>query len=227
LLGGLVQINPVWLYGPYHPASVTTDAQPDYYVGWLEGALRLAPPWLVHVGSYTIPEVFWPGVVLPGIVFGLLYLWPFLEQRVTHDRATHHLLDRPRNRPMRTAIGVAALTFFIVLTLAGGQDVIAQQLRMSVTSVTLALRILLIAAPIATAAITWKWCHDLQAADARAGGSEPTDTPGSEPGGPVAPAHHPAREAASTIAGMAVLAGLAALGRRQRTRRARVANRDS
>ncbi|MDQ1449740.1 MAG: ubiquinol-cytochrome c reductase cytochrome b subunit, partial [Actinomycetota bacterium] len=165
LLGGLVQINPVWLYGPYDPASVTTDAQPDYYVGWLEGALRLAPPWLVRIGRFTIPEVFWPGVVLPGIVFGLLYAWPFLERRVTRDRATHHLLDRPRNRAVRTAIGVAALSFFAVLTLAGGQDVIAEQMRVSVTNVTLALRIMLVAAPVIAGAITWKWCHDLQAGD--------------------------------------------------------------
>ena len=181
LLGGLVQINPVWLYGPYHPAAVTTDAQPDYYVGWLEGALRLAPPWLVHIGGYTIPEVFWPGVLLPGVVFGLLYLWPFLEQRVTKDRATHHLLDRPRDRPVRTAIGVGALTFFIVLTLAGGQDVLAQEMHASITSVTLALRILLIALPVVTGLITWKWCHDLQAADARTDGSSPQGPRPDEP----------------------------------------------
>jgi ubiquinol-cytochrome c reductase cytochrome b subunit len=168
LLGGLVQINPVWLYGPYHPAAVTTAAQPDYYVGWLEGALRLTPPWAVRMGSYTIPEVFWPGILLPTVVFASLYLWPFIERRFTHDRAVHHLLDRPRDRPARTAIGVAALSFFIVLTLAGGQDVIAQQLHASITSVTLALRIMLFAVPIVAAAITVKWCHDLQAGDKEA-----------------------------------------------------------
>src|SRR5262249_3719664 len=100
-LGGLVQINPVWLYGPFQPAAVTTAAQPDWYVGWLEGALRLWYPWYLHIGSYNVPEVFWPGVVLPGITFMLLYAWPFLEARVTHDHAEHHLLDRPRDRPMR------------------------------------------------------------------------------------------------------------------------------
>ena len=165
LLGGLVQINPVWLYGPYQPAAVTTAAQPDYYVGWLEGALRLAPPWLVRIGPWTISELFWPGVVLPSIVFAALYLWPFLEARVTHDRRSHHLLDRPRERPVRTAIGVAALTFFAVLTIAGAQDVIAQLMRVPVTDVTTALRILLVAAPIVMALIAWKWCHDLVAGD--------------------------------------------------------------
>ena len=211
LLGGLVQINPVWLYGPYTPAAVTTDAQPDYYVGWLEGALRLAPPWLVHIGAFTIPEVFWPGVVLPAIVFGLLYTWPFLERRVTGDRATHHLLDRPRDRPIRTAIGVGVLAFFAVLTLAGGQDVLAQQTRVSVTTLTLVLRIMLIAAPLVTGAIAWKWCHDLQAGDARA---HPTveSTP---PKSPMPPDGHD-REVPTpkeTALGALVLGGFAAFGR--------------
>ena len=108
-LGGLVQINPVWLYGPFKPASVSTAAQPDWYVGWLEGALRLAPPWRLHIFGYTISEVFWPGILLPGITFGLLYLWPFLEARFTGDHLEHHLLDSPRDRPVRTAIGVGVL----------------------------------------------------------------------------------------------------------------------
>jgi ubiquinol-cytochrome c reductase cytochrome b subunit len=173
VLGGLVQINPVWLYGPYQPAAVTTAAQPDYYVGWLEGALRLAPPWLVRIGPWTISELFWPGVLLPTVVFVILYLWPFLEARVTHDRRAHHLLDRPRDRPIHTAIGIAALTFFTVLTLAGGQDVIAQLMRVPVTDVNTTLRILLVVAPVVFALITWRWCHDLTAGEHRAGETEP------------------------------------------------------
>jgi len=217
LLGGLVQINPVWLYGPYHPASVTTAAQPDYYVGWLEGALRLAPPWLVRIGPYTISETFWPAIVLPGIVFMLLFGWPFIERRFTHDSAVHHLLDRPRERPVRTAIGVLALTFFIVLTLAGGQDVLAQEAHVSVTSVTFVLRILLGVAPVTAAVITWKWCHDLQAADARAVEHAPEET--SEPDARrKARKISSLRELAATVFGAALLAGLAALGRRLRPR---------
>ena len=95
-LGGLVQINPVWLWGPYQPTHVTTAAQPDWYVGFLEGALRLAPPWSITVFHHTISELFIPGVVLPGLTFALLYAWPFLEARRTHDHDEHHLLDRPR-----------------------------------------------------------------------------------------------------------------------------------
>jgi quinol---cytochrome-c reductase cytochrome b subunit len=216
LLGGLAQINPVWQYGPYEPAAVTTAAQPDYYVGWLEGALRLAPPWYLHLGPYSVPEVFWPGVLLPGIVFGLLYAWPFLEARVTRDRRAHHLLDRPRDRPVRTAIGIGAITFFVVLLVAGGQDVVAQEVRAPITRVSTVLQILCVTLPFVAAAIAWKWCHDLAAAEARRHPDRSVPPPRPDSG-----RRHRAqgvRNAAGTAAGAAVLAGLAAAGRRLRGR---------
>ena len=163
LLGGLVQINPIWQYGPYEPWLGSNGVQPDWYMGWLEGALRLFPGWRLHIFGYPLSELFWPGVLLPGVTFGLLYLWPFMEARVTGDRAEHHLLDRPRDRPARTAIGTGVLTFYVVLTVAGAQDIIAQKLGVSIPPVTWTLRVLLIALPLATAALASKVCHDLQA----------------------------------------------------------------
>src|SRR5437588_2789001 len=86
LLGGLVQINPIWLWGPYHVGASTNGAQPDWYLGWLIGALRLMPGWDVVIANRTvIPNPFWGGVLFPGVVFTLLYLWPFLERRFSHD----------------------------------------------------------------------------------------------------------------------------------------------
>jgi ubiquinol-cytochrome c reductase cytochrome b subunit len=159
--GGLAQINPVWLYGPYRTGAVSTAAQPDWYMGWLEGALRVFPAWRVHVFGHTIPELFWPGVVLPTLTFALLYAWPFIEARVTHDHAEHELLDRPRDRPVRTAIGAGVLTFYIVLFGAGSQDIFAQHLDASITTVDRIFRILLFVAPVLTGALAWKWCRDL------------------------------------------------------------------
>ncbi len=166
LLAGLVQINPVWLYGPFKAAAVSTAAQPDWYMGWLEGALRLFPPWRTHFLGYTISELFWPGVVLPAVTFGVLYVWPFLEAKVTHDHEAHHLLDRPRDRPVRTAIGIAALAFYGVLMIAGSQDLIAKRLGASISSVTVTLRVLLVVLPLGAALITWRLCRDLQRSDA-------------------------------------------------------------
>ena len=147
--GGLLQINPVWLYGPFDPASVSSPAQPDWYLGWLEGALRLMPPWEVTILGVTIPNPFFPGVLLPGLTFLTIYLWPWVERRfITRDRAEHHLLDRPRDNPARTAIGTAALTFYAVLFLAGANDIIADTLQIPVAAVTTTMQVALIVLPV-------------------------------------------------------------------------------
>ena len=98
-LGGVVQINPIWLYGPFDPAEVSAASQPDWYMGWLDGALRIMPGWEIRAFGFEIPNPFFPGVLLAGLTFALLYAWPFLEARVTGDHDEHHLLDRPRAAP--------------------------------------------------------------------------------------------------------------------------------
>ena len=162
LLGGLVQINPVWLYGPFEPAAVTTASQPDWYMGWLEGAFRLMPPARVEVFGYELSEVFVPGVVLPGLTFALLYAWPFLERRISGDRAAHNLLDRPSEHPWRTSIGTASLAFYVVLFVAGSQDITAQHFQISVGRLTAIFQVLLFALPLLVGLVTARICHDVR-----------------------------------------------------------------
>jgi ubiquinol-cytochrome c reductase cytochrome b subunit len=181
LMAGLAQINPVWLYGPFKAPAVSTAAQPDWYMGWVEGALRLFPPVRLHIGGYTISEVLWPGAVLPGLTFGLLYLWPFLEARVTRDRQEHNLLDRPRDRPVRTGIGVGVLTFYLVLFAAGAQDVVSQKTGLTIEPVNLTFRWLILLLPPLAGAFTWKMCRDLAAAHAH--GEEEEEEEGDGDGG--------------------------------------------
>jgi ubiquinol-cytochrome c reductase cytochrome b subunit len=159
-LGGLVQINPVWLYGPFQPSQATSPAQPDWYLGWIEGALRLYPPWEFRTG-FNIPTVFFPAVLLPGVTFMLLYAWPFLEARMTHDHAVHHLLDRPRDRPMRTALGALTLTFYGVLFFAASNDLVAKWLQVSVETVTDVFRVLLFVLPPIVGAAAYVLCVGL------------------------------------------------------------------
>jgi ubiquinol-cytochrome c reductase cytochrome b subunit len=122
-LGGLVEINPVWLWGPNEPFLSANGAQPDWYLGWLIGALRLMPPWEPAVGGYTlVPNPFFGGVLFPLAVFGFLYLWPSVERRLAGDRRFHHLLDRPRDAPWRTAAGVALISCVAVVLVAGAAD---------------------------------------------------------------------------------------------------------
>lgn len=161
---GLFQINPIWLYGPYDPSAVSTAAQPDWYMGWLEGSLRIFPPTRFGIFGYTVSELFIPAVVIPGAAFTLLYLWPFIEARVTGDHRDHELLDNPRDRPVRTAVGVGGLAFFVVLFLAGSQDIIAQKFSVSVPAVTNTFRVLVIVAPIVSGLITSRVCHQMKGA---------------------------------------------------------------
>src|SRR5262245_22026043 len=115
LLAGLFQINPIWLFGPYKAAVVSAASQPDWYVMFLDGSTRLMPPWECreHIfgNTYNIPPLFWPTVVLPGILTILPMIYPFLEARWTKDKRAHHLLQRPRDVPMRTALGAMAISF--------------------------------------------------------------------------------------------------------------------
>jgi ubiquinol-cytochrome c reductase cytochrome b subunit len=122
LLGGLVQINPIWEWGPYEPWRGANGAQPDWYLGWLIGALRLMPPIEIRVfGKTLIPNPFFGGALFPGAVFGFLLAWPWLEQR-RGGAGRSDLLDRPRDNPRRTAVGAAVLTFVFVVFLAGSMD---------------------------------------------------------------------------------------------------------
>jgi ubiquinol-cytochrome c reductase cytochrome b subunit len=161
VLGGVAQINPIWIYGPFDPSEVSAASQPDWYMGWLDGALRLMPPWEWKAFSYYIPNPFLPGVLLPGITFGLLYAWPFLEARCTGDRREHHLLDRPRDRPVRTALGVSTIAFYLVLFLAGGGDVLATTFGLSVNQVFWVFRASLVVLPLVAGWVAYRLCVEL------------------------------------------------------------------
>lgn len=123
LLGGLVQINPIWLWGPYHVSQGTNGAQPDWYLGWLIGALRLMPSFDVVLWNRTVvPNPFWGGILFPLIVMVTLIAWPWLEQRFTGDRRPHNVLDRPRDAPVRTAIGSGFLAWVVLIFAFGTAD---------------------------------------------------------------------------------------------------------
>jgi ubiquinol-cytochrome c reductase cytochrome b subunit len=172
-LGGLAQINPVWLYGPFRPEQVSAGSQPDWYLGWLEGALRLFPGWEIRAFDHTVANPFFPAVLLPGITFGLLFAWPWLEAYRTGDWAPHHVLDRPRDRATRTALGAATLTFYVILFMAGGNDILASLFHISVNAVTWVFRVALFVLPPVVGLFTHRLCHELAASEARPmGGGE-------------------------------------------------------
>ncbi|WP_435736209.1 cytochrome bc1 complex cytochrome b subunit [Cellulosimicrobium sp. PMB13] len=168
LMGGTMAINNVWNYGPFDPSPVSAGAQPDWYMLFLEGSLRLMPGGAEFVtwGDFTVPlNVLIPAVVVPGLLFTFLFVYPFLEAAVTKDKREHHVLDRPRNVPVRTGLGVAFLTAFIILALAGSNDLIATHFHMSINTITWVFRILFFVGPWFAYWITKRICLGLQRKD--------------------------------------------------------------
>jgi ubiquinol-cytochrome c reductase cytochrome b subunit len=166
LMGGLLTLNPVWRFGPYNPSQVTAGSQPDWYMGLPDGLLRAMPGWESHIWGVTISwNVFIPGLVLPGVLFLLVMAYPFLEAWITGDKREHHLLQRPRNAPTRTAFLVALMTIYGLLWAESGNDVLAINLHLNINYFTYAVRVLVFVAPVVAFVITRRWCISLQRAD--------------------------------------------------------------
>jgi ubiquinol-cytochrome c reductase cytochrome b subunit len=160
------QVNPIWLYGPYNPSGISAGSQPDFYMGFLEGSLRMMPNWTWDIWGHTVAwNVLIPAFLPLGIIMTGAALWPFLEQWVTGDRREHHVNDRPRNAPTRTAIGMAAVTFYGVLWLEGANDVLADHLYISLYVTTEIARYAIFIAPAVAYWLTKRICLGLQRRD--------------------------------------------------------------
>ena len=166
LAATFAQINPVWLYGPYNPVAMSAGSQPDFYMGMLEGALRVMPAWQWVVFGHTFAfNVFLPALLPLGFVFTAAAIWPFLEQWITGDRREHHINDRPRNAPTRTALGIAMITFYGVLWLEGANDIIAVHFDIPLYWTTWGARVLMFIGPVIAYIITKRICLGLQRSD--------------------------------------------------------------
>ncbi|WP_436773966.1 cytochrome bc1 complex cytochrome b subunit [Yinghuangia sp. YIM S09857] len=166
LLGGLVQINPIWSYGPYNPGQITAGSQPDWYIGFLEGSLRIMPNWETNLWGHTISwNVLIPSLVVPGVMFTFIAAYPWLEAWVTGDKREHHLLDRPRNVPVRTGLGAAWIAMYLVLWIGGGNDIIATHFHLSINAITWTMRVLFFVAPVVAFVVARRIAMALQRRD--------------------------------------------------------------
>jgi len=166
LLATFAQINPIWLYGPYTPVAISSASQPDFYMGILEGSLRVMPAWEINFLGHTLSlSVLIPFALPLGIVLGGAAFWPFFEQWATGDKSFHNVNDRPRNGPVRTATGVAAMTFYGVLWAEGANDVLADIFHVPLYTITWIARVLVFVGPAAAYVITKRVCLGLQRKD--------------------------------------------------------------
>lgn len=166
IISAIATINPVWAIGPYRPDQVSTGAQPDWYLGFSEGLIRVMPGWEINVWGHTfILGVFIPLMIFP-LVLVVLAVYPFIESWVTGDKREHHILDRPRNVPTRTAFGVAWLTLYFILLIGGGNDIWATHFHLSINTITWFIRIAFFVGPVVAFVITKRICLGLQRRDA-------------------------------------------------------------
>ncbi|GLK99900.1 ubiquinol-cytochrome c reductase cytochrome b subunit [Dactylosporangium matsuzakiense] len=164
-LGGLVQINPLWLFGPYEASVVSAASQPDWYVMFLDGALRLMPPWEIRAFGYTLSPVFWPGVVLPGLMTILALAYPLASSWRHRGQGWQNLLQRPRDAPTRTAVAAMAGTFYLVLTVSAANDLIADKFHISLNAMIWAGRIGAVLLPPLAFYLTRRLCLGTQQQD--------------------------------------------------------------
>ena len=164
LMGGLLQINPIWQLGPYKPSQVSAGSQPDFYLMWTDGLIRLWPAWELYIGRYTVPAAVAVAVIM-GVIFLLLLVYPWIEKRFTGDDAHHNLLQRPRDVPVRTGIGAMAIAFYIVLTYSAMNDIIAYKFHISLNATTWIGRIGMLVLPPLVYFIAYRWAVALQRSD--------------------------------------------------------------
>jgi ubiquinol-cytochrome c reductase cytochrome b subunit len=166
LMGGLMSINPVWRFGPYNPAEVTAGSQPDWYMGVAEGLLRIFPGWETHIFGKTISwNVMLPGQIFPFVILGGILAYPFIEAWITGDKSEHHLLQRPRNAPNRTAFLAAMMTLYGLLWAAGGNDILAVIFNLNLNYITYFMRVAVFVLPPLAFILARRWCISLQRSD--------------------------------------------------------------
>ena len=164
LMAGLTTINAIWLLGPYNPAQVSAGSQPDIYMLWTDGLARVMPAWELYLGHYTVPGAFWVAM-LAGLMVVLLIAYPFIEAKITGDTAHHNLLQRPRDVPVRTSLGMMGIAFYFLVTLSGGNDLFAYHFGVSLNAMTWVGRIRLIVLPPLAYFVTYRICIGLQRSD--------------------------------------------------------------
>ncbi|NDZ79955.1 ubiquinol-cytochrome c reductase cytochrome b subunit [Streptomyces sp. SID10853] len=164
-MAALASINPIWEIGPYRPDQVSTGAQPDWYMGFSEGLVRIMPGWEINAWGHTLVlGVFIPIVVFPLVLVGI-GVYPFIESWITGDKREHHILDRPRNAPTRTGLGVAWITLYLILLVGGGNDLWATHFDLSINAITWFVRVGMFVGPVIAFIVTKRWCLGLQRRD--------------------------------------------------------------
>ncbi|GHG34381.1 MULTISPECIES: cytochrome bc1 complex cytochrome b subunit [Streptomyces] len=165
IVAAVASINPIWAIGPYRPDQVSTGAQPDWYMGFAEGLIRVMPGWEINLWGHTLVlGVMIPLAIFPAVLAAIA-VYPFIESWITGDKREHHIAQRPRNAPTRTAFGVAWITAYMIMLVGGGNDLWATHFHLSINSITWFVRIFFFVGPVIAFIVTKRICLGLQRRD--------------------------------------------------------------
>ncbi|WP_030758114.1 cytochrome bc complex cytochrome b subunit [Streptomyces griseus] len=165
VIAAIASINPIWAIGPYRPDQVSTGAQPDWYMGFAEGLIRVMPGWEINLWGHTLVlGVMIPLAIFPAVL-AVIAVYPFIESWITGDKREHHIAQRPRNAPTRTAFGVAWITAYMIMLVGGGNDLWATHFHLSINSITWFVRIFFFVGPVIAFIVTKRICLGLQRRD--------------------------------------------------------------
>ncbi|MGW6392374.1 cytochrome bc1 complex cytochrome b subunit [Streptomyces sp. NPDC055103] len=165
VISAIASINPIWALGPYRPDQVSTGAQPDWYMGFAEGLIRVMPGWEINLWGHTLVlGVMIPLAIFPAVLAAIA-VYPFIESWITGDKREHHIAQRPRNAPTRTAFGVAWITAYMIMLVGGGNDLWATHFHLSINSITWFVRIFFFLGPVIAFIVTKRICLGLQRRD--------------------------------------------------------------
>ncbi|MFF9341961.1 MULTISPECIES: cytochrome bc complex cytochrome b subunit [unclassified Streptomyces] len=165
VIAAVASINPIWALGPYRPDQVSTGAQPDWYMGFAEGLIRVMPGWEINLWGHTLVlGVMIPLAIFPAVLAAIA-VYPFIESWITGDKREHHIAQRPRNAPTRTAFGVAWITAYMIMLVGGGNDLWATHFHLSINSITWFVRIFFFVGPVIAFIVTKRICLGLQRRD--------------------------------------------------------------
>ena len=165
-ISAIFTINPIWNYGPYDPSPVSAGTQPDWYVGWADGILRIMPGWMeFYIFGYPISLNINIAIIIMLLFWGVAMVWPWIEAWMLKDNREHHILDRPRNNPTRTGLGVAAAVWYAVMWAGASGDLVAVFFHMSLNDMIYIFRVLFIVGPFIAFFLTRRICLSLQRKD--------------------------------------------------------------
>ena len=153
----LIPWSDVLIVGPYRAGQVGNNAQPDWFLFWLEGALRIFPPIEFEVLGFVVSGPFVAGILMPGLLFGLLAAYPWIERRVYGLTGDWHVLQNPLEIPLRAAIILGTFSFVLLLSMAATNDIIALLTRIPIEAVTWFYRITCLLAPPLLAAGIYRY----------------------------------------------------------------------